>query len=53
MVFMAFIITYGLFRLRINGLFGLYDNNMTDGISLIFATINFSRVSYPMSYNYL
>ncbi len=53
MVVLIFIVTYGLFRLRINGLFGLYSNGQTDGVSLIFAAINFSRVSYPLSYNYL
>ena len=53
MVFMFFTITYGLFRLKINGLFGLYDNNQTDGPSLIFAAVNFSRIGYPLSFNYL
>ena len=49
---MAFIVNYGFFRLKLNGL-TLNDNNQTDGASLIFSAVNFSRVSFPLTINYL
>ncbi|KAL4493159.1 hypothetical protein ABPG72_003244 [Tetrahymena utriculariae] len=53
LLFMIFNVYYGLFRLKISGFFGLYPNGHTDAASLLFASVNFSRVAAPLCYNYL
>jgi hypothetical protein len=53
LLFIIFNVYYGLFRLKISGFFGLYPNHHTDAASLLFASINFSRVAAPLCYNYL
>lgn len=42
---------YSLFRLKFSNLYGLYKNN-SDGPSLMFATINFSRVGLAIVLNF-
>jgi hypothetical protein len=37
-----------MFRIKIAGCYGLYDDHQTDAPSLLFATINFSRVAAPL-----
>lgn len=53
LLFMIFNVYYGLFKLKISGFFGLYGNGHTDAASLLFASINFSRVAAPLCFNYL
>jgi len=42
-----------LFNMKLAGLYGLYPHHQTDAASLVFASINFSRVSSPMVFNFL
>jgi len=42
-----------LFNMKIGGRYGLYNHHHTDAASLIFAALNFSRVSSPMVFNFL
>lgn len=53
LLFIIYNVYYGLFRLKISGFFGLYGNGHTDAGSLLFASVNFSRVAAPLCYNYL
>ncbi|CAK87716.1 unnamed protein product (macronuclear) [Paramecium tetraurelia] len=51
--YIAFCVYYGMFRIKIAGCYGLYDDHQTDAPSLLFATINFSRVAAPLCQNFL
>jgi len=42
-----------LFNMKFAGRYGLYKNNHTDAASLIFSSVNFSRVSAPLVLNFL
>jgi hypothetical protein len=42
---------YSLFKLKLSNLYGLYRKG-SDGPSLMFATINFSRVAAPLVVNF-
>ncbi|CAD8048081.1 unnamed protein product [Paramecium sonneborni] len=53
LLYIAFCVYYGLFRIRIQGFYGLYGDHQTDAPSLMFATINFSRVGAPLCQNFL
>ena len=47
----SYMVYYSLFRLKFSNLYGLYKNN-SDGPSLMFATINFSRVGLAIVLNF-
>lgn len=51
--YMAFSVYYGMFRIKIAGYYGLYSDNQTDGASLLFTSVNFSRVTAPLCFNFL
>jgi hypothetical protein len=53
LTYISFGAYYGLFHIRLAGLYGLYDHHHTDAPSLMFGSINFSRVSFPLAYNFL
>lgn len=53
LTYITFCVYYGLFHMKIGGLFGFYKNHHTDGTSLMFGSINFLRVSAPICYNFL
>ncbi|EGR30759.1 lmbr1-like conserved region family protein, putative [Ichthyophthirius multifiliis] len=53
LIYISICVYYGLFKVKIFGLFGLYKYHQTDAPSLMFYSINFARVSAPISYNYL
>lgn len=50
---MAFAVFVGLFNLKLAGFYGLYKHHQTDGPSLMFSSLNFSRVSAPLCFNFL
>ncbi len=52
LMYMSYNVFYGLFRLKISGFYGLYPKNHTDSPSLLFATVNFSRVTAPLCFNF-
>lgn len=51
--YILFCVFYGFFKLKIYSMYGLYDNHHTSSSSLLFTSINFSRVSGPICFNYL
>lgn len=53
LVFMSFNVYYGIFKFNVTGFYGLYPNHNTDSISLLFTSINFSRVGAPLCLNFL
>jgi hypothetical protein len=50
-VFITYMVNYSLFRLKLANLYGLYHKN-SDGPSLMFATVNFSRVGVVIVLNF-
>lgn len=50
-VFITYMVNYSLFRLKLANLYGLYQKN-SDGPSLMFATVNFSRVGVAIVLNF-
>ncbi|KRX05262.1 hypothetical protein PPERSA_00563 [Pseudocohnilembus persalinus] len=53
LLYITFCVYYGLFNIKIKGFFGFYSNHNTDSTSLMFGSINFTRVSAPICYNFL
>ncbi|CAD8081364.1 unnamed protein product [Paramecium primaurelia] len=51
--YISFCVYYGMFRIKIAGCYGLYDDHQTDASSLLFSTINFSIVAAPLCQNFL
>lgn len=51
MAFMVYMANYALFRLKLANLYGLYPG-ASDGASLMFATINFSRIGVALVLNF-
>ena len=49
--FIVYMSNYGLFRLKLANLYGLYPKE-SDGASLMFATINFSRIGVAIVLNF-
>ncbi len=49
--FIMYMVNYSLFRLKISNLYGLYYKD-SDGPSLMFATVNFSRVGVVIVLNF-
>jgi len=52
MGFMVYMSNYGLFRLKLANVYGLYKKE-SDGASLMFATVNFSRIGVAIVLNFL
>ena len=50
-VFIMYMVNYSLFRLKLSNLYGLYPED-SDGPSLMFATVNFSRVGVVIVLNF-
>jgi hypothetical protein len=50
--YMSVMSFYGMFALKVSHWYGLYVRS-SDGASLMFSTVNFSRVSAPLVLNYL
>ena len=50
-VFIMYMVNYSLFRLKLSNLYGLYYKD-SDGPSLMFATVNFSRVGVVIVLNF-
>ena len=50
-IFLSYMVYYSLFRLKFANLYGLYPKE-SDGPSLMFATINFSRVAVALIINF-
>jgi len=42
---------YTLLRLKISGYYGMYPNNQTDGISLLYFVDNINRIIFPLCLN--
>ena len=53
LLYISFAVFVGLFNLKLSGFFGLYKHHQTDGPSLMFSSLNFSRVSAPLCFNFL
>ena len=51
MGFIIYMSNYALFRLRLANLYGLYRKE-SDGASLMFATVNFSRIGVAIVLNF-
>lgn len=51
--YLSIAVNQGLFKLKLADLYALYKNQQTDAPSLLFASINFSRVSVPLCFNFL
>lgn len=51
--YMAFAASWGIFRLRISGWYGVYSNHNTDTISLLWCTMQLIRISVPLCYHFL
>ena len=51
MAFLIYMANYALFRLKLANLYGLYRKE-SDGASLMFATVNFSRISVAIVLNF-
>ena len=43
---------YAMSCLKITSVYGLYPST-TDGASLMFTTVNFSRIAAPLVYNFI
>ena len=50
--FISYTVYYSLFRIKLSHTYGLYRNG-SDGPSLMFTTINFSRVGVAIVLNFL
>ncbi|CAD8058048.1 unnamed protein product [Paramecium sonneborni] len=53
LTYMMFCVYYGLFQLKISGLISFNKKHNTDAPSLMFGSVNFGRVSFPLCYNFL
>ena len=42
---------YTLFRLKISGYYGMYPNNQTDSVSLLYFSDNINRIIFPLCLN--
>jgi hypothetical protein len=51
MAFILYMANYALFRLKLANLYGLYPGE-SDGASLMFATVNFSRIGVAIVLNF-
>lgn len=51
MAFIIYMANYSLFRLKLANLYGLYPGE-SDGASLMFATVNFSRIGVAIVLNF-
>lgn len=51
MLFIMYMANYSLFRLKLSNLYGLYYKD-SDGPSMMFATVNFSRVGVVIVMNF-
>ena len=51
MGFIIYMSNYALFRLKLANLYGLYRKE-SDGPSLMFATVNFSRIGIAIVFNF-
>jgi hypothetical protein len=51
MAFIIYMANYSLFRLKLANLYGLYHKE-SDGASLMFATVNFSRIGVAIVLNF-
>lgn len=51
MAFIIYMANYSLFRLKLANLYGLYKKE-SDGASLMFATVNFSRIGVAIVLNF-
>ena len=50
--FLFYYCLYGLFNLKINGLYGIYKNNQTDSVSLLFLSSFMCKVGFPLCINF-
>lgn len=53
LLYITYNVLYGFFRLDVKGFYGVFPNKNTDASSLLFTSINFSRVSVPLCLNFL
>ena len=51
--YILFCVFYGFFRLKVLSKYGIYEDHNTDSSSLLFTSVNFSRVSAPLCCNFL
>lgn len=52
LLYIVYIITHSIFEMKVFGMYSLHPNHST-AASLLFTSVNLSRVSYPLCYNYL
>lgn len=52
LLYIVYIITHSVFEMKVFGLYSLHRHHST-AASLLFTSVNLSRVSYPLCYNYL
>ena len=51
MSYIAYLVTHSIFKIKVYKIFALYKGHSTAS-SLLFTSINLSRVCYPLCYNY-
>lgn len=52
LLYIVYIISHSVFEMKVFGLYSLHRHHST-AASLLFTSVNLSRVSYPLCYNYL
>ena len=52
LAFLFYACLYGMFNLKISGLFGMYKNKQTDSTSLLFMSSFMCRVGFPLCINF-
>ena len=53
LLYISFCTYYGLFKIQYSGFYCFYKHHNTDAPSLLFGSINFSRVSIALCTNFL
>lgn len=52
LLYVVYVVSHAVFEMKVFGLYSLHPRHST-AASLLFASVNLSRVSYPICYNYL
>jgi len=53
LLYISLCVYTSLFQMKLGGIYGLYSGKHTDAASLVFSSVNFTRVSTPLVFNFL
>lgn len=53
LIFLFYACLYGVFNLKISGVYGMYKNNQTDSTSLLFVSGFMCRIGFPLLINFV